>query len=135
MQVFQHLNILPYRLLRKAQQPLNVRADIIHPGRLCVQHHEHIVHIQRELCKQLLPVEKLSIFPAQLDMAFLQDQQDGQQRKADHKDRYDQHSSGLQRIHAGVYDVSRDKAHQHPILHIDAYIGQVIVHTVKRHPR
>ena len=67
-------------------------------------------------------------------MAFLQDQQDGQHRKAERNDRHDQRGSGLQRIHAGIYDVSRDKAHQRPILHIDAFIGQVIAHTVQRDP-
>ena len=74
-QLVQNKNILPDFFPRYAQQALDVRADIIHLGGLCVQHQENVVHVHRKLLEQLVPVRNLGILKAQDDMASAHDQQ------------------------------------------------------------
>ena len=63
-QLVQSEGILPDFSPRDAQQPLDVRADIIHLVVFCVQHQKGVVHVQRELLEQLVPVRDLGILPA-----------------------------------------------------------------------
>ena len=80
-QLVQSMDILPDFSPRDAQKPLNVRADVIRLGGFCVQHQKNIVHVQRELLKQLVPVPDSRYLPAQGDMASAHNEQNGQHRK------------------------------------------------------
>ena len=102
------MDILPHFFPRDAQQPFDVGADIIHLGGPCVQHQENVVHVQRKLLEQLVPVQDLSVLPAQGRMASAQDQQDDQHSKAKGDARHDLHRVEPQLIQTGIDDADRN---------------------------
>ena len=122
----QSTGILPHFFPRDAQQPFDVGADIIHLGGLCVQHQENVVHIQRKLLEQLVPVQDFSVLPAQGRMASAQDQQDDQHSKAKGDARHDLHRVEPQLIQTGIDDADRHKPHHRPALDRCALIDQII---------
>ena len=120
---------------RDAQQPLNVRADIIRLGGLCVHHQENIVHVQRKLLEQLVPVPDLGILPAQGGMASAHNEQNGQHRKTCGDARHDLHRMEPQFIQIGIDDPDRHKPHHRPALDRCALVDQIIAGVAQFDPQ
>ena len=125
-QLVQSEGILPDFSPRDAQQPLNVRADIIHLGGLCVQHQENVVHVQRELLEQFIPVQELGVLLAQCGMASAHNEQNGQHRKTCGDARYDLYRMEPQLIQIGIDDLGRHKSHHRPALDSSTLVNQII---------
>jgi len=130
----QNTGILPDFSPRDAQQPLNIRADIIHLRGLGVQHQENIIHVQRKLLEQLVPVRDLSILPAQGDMASAHDQQNDQQRKTCNDARHDLHRMEPQLVQTGIDNADRHKPHHRPVLDRCALVDQIIADVTQLYP-
>ena len=133
VQLVQHKDILPDFFPRDAQQALDVRADVIHLGGLCVQHQEHVVHVQRELLEQLVPVGDLGILPAQGGAVPVQDEQDDGGGKTGGDARYDLRSAEPQLVQIGIDDVDRHKPQHRPALHRRALVDQIITGVAQRY--
>ena len=131
----QNTGILPDFSPRDSQQPLNVRADIIHLGSLCVHHQENIVHVTRKLLEQLVPVQDLGILPAQGCMASAHDEQNDQQRKTCNDARHDLHRMEPQLIQTGIDDLDRHKPHHRPVLDRSALVDQIIAGVAQFDPQ
>ena len=125
-QLVQSKGILPDFFPRDAQQTLNVRADIIHLGGLCVQHQENVVHVQRELLEQFIPVQELGVLLAQCSMASAHNEQNGQRGKAKDDARHDLHRMEPQLIQIGIDDADRDKSQHRPALDRRVLVDQII---------
>ena len=125
-QLVQSEGILPDFSPRDAQQPLNVRADIIHLGGLCVQHQENVVHVQRELLEQFIPVQELGVLLAQCGMASAHNEQNDQHRKTYGDARYDLYRMEPQLIQIGIDDLGRHKPHHRPALDSSTLVDQII---------
>jgi len=130
----QNTGILPGFSPRDAQQPLDVRADIIHLGGLCIQHQENVVHVQRELFEQLVPVRDLGILPAQGRMAPAHDHQNDQHGHAYGDARHDLYGMEPQLIQTGIDDPDRHKPQHRPVLDRRALVDQIIADVAQRHP-
>ena len=131
----QNTGILPDFSPRDSQQPLNVRADIIRLGGLGVQHQENVVHVQRELLEQLVPVRDLGILPAQGCMASAHDEQNDQQRKTCNDARHDLHRMEPQLVQTGIDDLGRHKPHHRPVLDRCALVDQIIAGVAQLYPQ
>ena len=133
MQLSQNMNVLLDLFRRDPQQLFRVRADIIRPIRLGVQHQEHIVHVHGELHEQLIPVQDLRVLPSQLDAALSMHERKGQRGNTEDDHAYHHDGAGLQRVHAGVDDHRRNKAHDRPIQNVGALIRHVVPRAVQRY--
>ena len=133
VQLCQNMDILADFFPRDAQQALDVRADVIHLGGLCVQHQEHVVHVQRELLEQLVAVQDLGILPAQGGAVPVQDEQDDGGGKTGGDARYDLHRVEPQLVQTGVDDVDRHKPQHRPALHRRALVDQIITGVAQRY--
>ena len=125
-QLVQSKGILSDFFPRDAQQTLNVRADIIHLGGLCVQHQENVIHVQRELLEQFIPVQELGVLLAQCGMASAHNEQNSQHRKTCGDARYDLHCMEPQLIQIGIDDLGRHKPHHRPALDSSTLVNQII---------
>ena len=130
----QNTGILPDFFPRDAQQPLDIRADIIHLGGLCIQHQENVVHVQRELFEQLVPVRDLGILPAQVRMAPAHDHQNDQHGNAYGDARHNLYGMEPQLIQTGIDDPDRHKPQHRPVLDRRALVDQIIADAAQRHP-
>ena len=131
----QNTGILPDFFPRDAQQSLDIRADIIHLGGLCIQHQENVVHVQRELFEQLVPVRDLGILPAQGRMASAHNEQNDQHGHAYGDARYDLRRAEPQLIQTGIDDPDRHKPQHRPALDRRALVDQIITGVAQRHPQ
>ena len=125
-QLVQSEGVLPNFSPRDAQQPLNVRADIIHLGGLCVQHQENVVHVQRELLEQFIPVQELGVLLTQCGMASAHNEQNDQHRKTCGDARYDLYRMEPQLIQIGIDNADRHKPHHRPALDSSTLVNQII---------
>ena len=75
------------------------------------------VHIQRKLLEQLVPVQDLSVLPAQGRMASAQDQQDDQHSKAKGDARHDLHLSLIHISHKPCLLLLVRRDHDHITFH------------------
>ena len=125
-QLIQNMDVLPDFPFRHAQQTLNVRADVIHFGGLCVQHQEDVVHVQRELLEQLVPVQDLGVLPAQRIVVLAQEEQDDRRCKAEGDACHDLHRPEPELVQIGIDDLDRDKAQHRPALDGCALVDQII---------
>ena len=126
VQVRQNMDILPDFFPWEAQQALDVGADIIHLGGLCIQHQENVVHVQRKLLEQLVPVQDLSVLPAQGRVASAHNEQNDQQRKTCGDARHDLRRAEPQHVQIGIDDADRHKPHHRPALDRCALVDQII---------
>ena len=131
----QNTGILPDFSPRDAQQPLDVRTDIIRLGGLYVHHQENIIHVTRKLLEQLIPVQDLGILPAQGCMASAHDEQNDQQRKTCNDARHDLHRMEPQLVQTGIDDLGRHKPHHRPVLDRSALVDQIIAGVAQFDPQ
>ena len=134
-QLVQSMDILPDFSPRDAQKPLNVRADVIRLGGFCVQHQKNIVHVQRELLEQFIPVPDLGILPAQGDMASEHNEQNGQHRKTCGDARYDLRRAEPQFVQISIDDADRHKPQHRPALDRRALVDQIIAGVAQFDPQ
>ena len=135
VQLCQNTDILPDFSPRDAQQPLNVRADIIHLGGLCVQHQENVVHVQRELLEQFIPVQELGVLLAQCGMASAHNEQNDQHRKTCGDACCDLYRMEPQLIQIGIDDPDRHKPQHRPVLDRRALVDQIIAGVAQFDPQ
>ena len=126
-QMVQNPDIGPGVLLRDAQQPLNVGADVVGAQVGGIQHQEDIVHIAGKGGKQRLPVQKLRVLLTHGQTASAQQNKDENSRKENGNGGNQRHGGGLKPVHAGVDHIGGDDAQQHPVLKARRLIDQIVV--------
>lgn len=125
-QPFHDAHILLDVLNRKAQQPLNVRADVVRLKGCRVQHEEGVIHVDGQLGEQLVPVEDLPVLSVHADAGVAgkpYQQQHGQAGKhaADNHQR-----ACLKPVHAGIDHTGGNNANHHQVLNACRLIDQII---------
>jgi len=131
----QNTGILPDFSPWDTQQPLNVRADVIHLGGLGVQHQENVVHVQRKLLEQLVPVRDLGILPAQGRMVSAHDHQNDQHGHAYGNARHDLRRAEPQFVQISIDNADRHKPQHRPVLDRRALVDQIIADAAQCHPQ
>ena len=131
MQFSQNTDILLDLLYGNAQQSFHIRAYIISLIRFRIQHQKHIIHIHRQLLKQLIPVQDLRILPLQASPVFLKDQSDQKGSDTAHNCTHKEHRTKLQIVHAGIDDIGPDQAQKYPVLKLRFFINQIVIPAVQ----
>ena len=119
-------DVLLHLLERHAQQPLDIRADIVHAGGFGVHHEENVIHVAREPGEQLIPVQNLGISPTQRVTASVHDERDKQHHKQARDNDHDLDRPAPQRIHAGVNNADRNEPEHDPVLDTHVLVDQII---------
>ena len=131
MQFSQNTDILLDLLYGNAQQSFHIRAYIIGLIRFRIQHQGHIIHIHRQLLKQLIPVQDLRILSLQASPAFLNDQSDQEGSDTAHDRSHKEHRTKLQIVHAGIDDIGPDQTQKYPVLKLRFFINQIVIHSIQ----
>ena len=131
MQFSQDANIPADFRFRNAQQPFGIRADVICLVCFCIQHQENIVHIQRQLLEQLVPVQDFRVLLSQVQFASLNNQVGSKCGNPEHDSANQEDSVELQGVHADIDDVRLDKSQKNPVLDIRFFIDQIIIFSIQ----
>ena len=131
MQLSQNADILLDLLYGNAQQSFHIRAYIIGLIRVCIQHQKHVIHIHRQLLKQLIPVQDLHILSLQASPVFLKDQSDQKGSDTAHDCPHKEHRTKLQIVHAGIDDIGPDQTQKYPVLKLRFFINQIVIPAIQ----
>ena len=131
MQLVQDMNIMEHLFNRNAQQTLNVRTHIIRLPAYNIQHHENIIDISRELCKQLITIQKLRVLSLQLYPVCTDDHKNENDAQCSENTANQQNRTELKLIHIFIYNICRNDSDQHPVFDTGRLIEHVKVGSVQ----
>ena len=131
MQLVQDMNIMEHLFDRNAQQTLNVRTHIIRLPAYNIQHHENIIDISRELCKQLITIQKLRVLSLQLYPVCTDDHKNEYDAQCSENTTDQQNRTELKLIHIFIYNICRNDSDQHPVFDTGRLIEHVKVGSVQ----
>ena len=105
IQFSQNTNIFPDLFYCNTKQFFHIRTDVICLIGSGIQHQENIIHIHRQLLKQLIPIQDLAILFLKVYPAFLNDQADQEGGDTEHDHTGKEHRAKLQAVHTGIDDI------------------------------